>query len=108
MYSFVRALAKVLDELGGTINTGVTVEEILFLYGKAIGIKTAKGIEKGDIVVCNADFPYAMKNLVKDECYKDKYTDKKISEMKYTCSTFIIYLGLRKKYTYPARHGMQI
>lgn len=98
MYSFVKALKKVIDELGGTITTGITVEEILFLKGKAIGVKTSKGIEKGDIVVCNADFPYAMKNLVKDEYYKDKYTDKKISEMKYTCSTFIIYLGLRKKY----------
>ena len=63
---------------------------------KAIGVKTSKGIEKADIIVCNADFPYAMKNLVKDENYKDKYTDKKLSEMKYSCSTFIIYLRPKK------------
>jgi phytoene desaturase len=108
MYSFVKALANVINELGGTIKTGVTVEEILFLKGKAIGIKTSKGIEKGDIVVCDADFPYAMKKLVKDEYYKDKYTDKKISEMKYTCSTFIIYLGLRKKYPELAVHNIYL
>jgi len=108
MYSFIKALTKVIDELGGTITTGVTVEEILFLKGKAIGVKTSKGIEKGDIIVCNADFPYAMKNLVKDEYYKDKYTDKKISEMKYTCSTFIIYLGLREKYPELAVHNIYL
>lgn len=108
MYSFIKALAKVIDELGGSIKTGTTVEEILFLKGKAIGVKTSKGIEKGDIVVCNADFPYAMKNLVKDEYYKDKYTDKKIGEMKYTCSTFIIYLGLRKKYHQLAVHNIYL
>ena len=108
MYSFINALAKVIDELGGSIMKGVTVEEILFLKGKAIGVKTSKGIIKGDIVICNADFPYAMKNLVKDEYYKDKYTDKKISEMKYSCSTFIIYLGLRKKYPQLAVHNIYL
>lgn len=108
MYSFIKALTKVINELGGTITTGVTVEEIVFLKGKAIGVKTSKGIEKGDIVVCNADFPYAMKNLVKDEYCKDKYTDKKISEMKYTCSTFIVYLGLRKKYPQLAVHNIYL
>jgi phytoene desaturase len=108
MYSFIKALAKVIDELGGIITTGVTVEEILFSKGKAIGVKTSKGIEKGDIVVCNADFPYVMKNLIKDEYYKDKYTDKKISEMKYSCSTFITYLGLRKKYPQLAVHNIYL
>lgn len=108
MYSFIKALTKVIDELGGTITTGVTVEEILFFKDKAIGVKTSKGIEKGDIVVCNADFPYTMKNLVKDEYYKDKYTDKKITEMKYSCSTFIVYLGLGKKYPQLAVHNIYL
>lgn len=108
MYSFINALSKLISEFGGTINTGVNVEEILFADDKAIGIKTSKGIETGDLVVCNADFPYAMKNLVKDENYKNKYTDKKLSEMKYTCSTFIIYLGLRKKYPQLAVHNIYL
>ena len=108
MYSFVTALSKLILEFGGTINTGVTVEEFLFLKDKAIGVKTSKGIKKSDIVVCNADFPYAMKSLVKDEYYKDKYTDKKLSEMKYSCSTFIIYLGLRKKYSELSVHNIYL
>lgn len=104
MYSFINALSKLIYEFGGTIITEETVDEILFSKDRAIGIKTSKGIEKADIVVCNADFPYTMKNLIKDEYYKDKYNDKKLSEMKYSCSTFIIYLGLRKKYPQLAVH----
>ncbi|MBU3161341.1 phytoene desaturase [Clostridium frigoris] len=108
MYSFVNALSKLILEFGGTIKTEVAVEEIIFLKGKAIGVKTSQGIKKADIVVCNVDFPYAIKNLVKDEYYKDKYTDKKLSEMKYSCSTFIIYLGLRKKYPQLSVHNIYL
>jgi len=108
MYSFVNALSKLIYEFGGKINTKVNVEEILFLEDKAIGIKTDKGIEKADIVVCNADFPYAIKNLIKKEYYKDNYTDKKLYELKYSCSTFIIYLGLKKEYPQLAVHNIYL
>ncbi len=108
MYSFVNVLAKLISEFGGTIKTDVTVEEILFSQNKAVGIKTNNGIEKADIIVSNADFPYTMKNLIKDDCYKDKYTDKKLSKMKYSCSTFIIYLGLKKRYPQLAVHNIYL
>ena len=108
MYSFINALSTLINEFGGTIKTGVTVEEIVFSKDKAIGVKTSNGIEKADIIVCNADFPYAMKNLVKDAHYKDKYTDKKLSEMKYSCSTFILYLGLKKKYPQLRVHNIYL
>jgi len=108
MYSFISALSKLIYESGGIIKTGVNVEEILFSKDKAIGVKTSKGIEKADVVVCNADFPYAMKSLVKDEYYKDKYTDKKLSELKYSCSTFILYLGLTKRYPQLSVHNIYL
>ena len=49
-----------------------------------------------------------MKNLVKDENYKDKYTDEQLSEMKYSCSTFILYLGLRKRYPELSVHNIYL
>jgi len=108
MYSFINALSKLINEYGGIIRTGINVEEILFSKDKVVGVKTSKGVEKSDIVVCNADFPYAMKNLVKDKYYKNKYTNKKLSEMKYSCSTLIIYLGLRKKYPQISVHNIYL
>ena len=108
MYSFIDALSKLIIEFGGIIKNEVTVDEIIFSEDKCVGIKTSQGIKKADIIVCNADFPYVMKSLVKDEYYKDKYTDKKLSEMKYSCSTFIIYLGLKKKYPQLSVHNIYL
>lgn len=108
IYSFVNAISQLIAEFGGIIKTGLSVEEIIFSEDKAIGIKTSKGIENADIIVCNADFPYAMKDLIKNEYYKGDYTDKKLSELKYSCSTFIVYLGLRKKYTQLSVHNIYL
>ena len=62
--------------------------------------------EKGDIIICNADFPYAVTELIKDKKDKGKYDDEKISKMKYSCSTFIMYLGLKKKYPQLQVHNL--
>ncbi len=108
MYSFINALSKIIYELGGNIITEEPVDEILFLNEKAIGVKSSRGIENADIIICNADFPYSMKNLIKNEFYKDDYTDKKLAKMKYSCSTFIIYLGLKKSYPQLAVHNIYL
>lgn len=106
MYSYIKALEKLILELGGTIETGVNVEEILISKGKAVGVKTNSKEEYGDIIICNADFPYAMNELIKDNQYKGKYTPKKIAKKKHSCSTFIMYLGLKKKYPQLHVHNM--
>ena len=43
-------------------------------HGRATGIALGKETINADYIVCNADFPYAMKNLVKDEKAKGKYS----------------------------------
>jgi len=50
-----------------------------------------------DDVVINADFAYAMTHLV-DPKHLKKYTPAKLEKKQYSCSTFMIYLGLKKKY----------
>jgi len=98
MYSYIKAIEKLIYELGGVIERKTNVEEILITDGIATGIKTSEKTEKADIIVCNADFPYAVKELIKEKKDKGKYQDNKLSKMKYSCSTFIMYLGLKKKY----------
>jgi len=98
MYTMASAMERLFKELGGTIHTNAPVDEILIKNQKAYGIRV-KGEEiLADYVMCNADFPYAMKHLVKDEQSKGKYTDKKIDRMKYSCSCFVMYLGMDRKY----------
>ena len=106
MYSYIRSLEKLIYELGGIIETKTNIEEIIISDGVATGIKTSLKTESADIVICNADFPYAVKELIKNKKDKGKYQDEKLSKMKYSCSTFIMYLGLKKKYPQLQVHNL--
>src|SRR5699024_10993510 len=98
MYTMASSLERLFLELGGKVHYNTPVEEIVIENRVAKGIQVAGEFIESDYVMCNADFPYAMKNLVKDVPSKGKYTDKKIDNMKYSCSCFLMYLGMDKKY----------
>lgn len=97
MYTMANAMERLFKELGGNVYLNSEVDEIIFKDKKAIGIRLNGKEIYADYIVCNADFPYAMKNLVKDKEVKGKYTDEKIDKMKYSCSCFLMYLGIDKK-----------
>ncbi|WP_100012258.1 phytoene desaturase family protein [Lentibacillus sediminis] len=98
MYTMVTAMERLFQELGGKIYYNMNVEEIRIQDGTAKGILVNDKEVDADFVVCNSDFPFAMKHLVKNEKAKGKYTDKKIDSMKYSCSCFLMYLGMDRKY----------
>ncbi|MGG3916052.1 phytoene desaturase family protein [Rossellomorea vietnamensis] len=98
MYTMALAMERLFKELGGTVHYGKDVEEISIHNRKADGIIVDGKKIPADYVVCNADFPYAMKHLVKDKASKGKFTDKKIDSMNYSCSCFLMYLGMDRKY----------
>lgn len=109
MYSFVKALENVIYSLGGEIITNYNVNEILISDGKAAGIKGENNAAVyGDVIISDVDFPYTMESLIKDDVYKGKYTSDKLDNMKYSCSTFIIYLGLKKKYPQLSVHNLYL
>ena len=90
-------MAKVSKELGAQIHLDEGVEELLFEGKRIVGIRTKTGEHRADAVVMNADFAHAMTNLVPDKRRK-RWTDKKLAKKKYSCSTYMLYLGLDKKY----------
>ncbi|ACL69290.1 Phytoene dehydrogenase C terminal region [Halothermothrix orenii H 168] len=45
----------------------------------------------------NADFAWGLQNLIPDQ-KRQKYNNQKLEGKKYSCSTFMLYLGLDKKY----------
>ena len=62
-------------------------------------------LESGDVIhadetVLNADFGYAMEHLVPKGVLK-KYRPEKLRNMDFSCSTFMLYLGLDKVYDLP-------
>ena len=104
MYSMAKGMARLFEELGGKIHYNCAVDEILVSQGQARGVRIGKQDLFADYVVSNADFPYTMKYLVKDESAKGKYTDEKIDSMDYSCSCLIFYWGMAKKFEQVETH----
>jgi len=97
MYAYVKALEKLMKELEIPVYTNQMVEEIIVENKEVKGIMVNQSRIEADIVLCNADFPYAMKNLIKDEKVRSPYTNSKIDNMDYACSCFMLYLGIDHK-----------
>jgi len=95
------AMAQVIEEQGGSVHTSSPVQSLL-LDGRTVkGVRLASGEEVwADEVVINADFAHAMSKLVPDGILK-KYRRDKLPKKDYSCSTFMLYLGLDKRYELP-------
>ncbi|MCI5774957.1 MAG: phytoene desaturase family protein [Aerococcus sp.] len=106
MYTMAKGLERLFKELGGTVHYHTTVDEILISDKRATGIRIGDQRIAADAVVCDADFPYAMKHLIPNETDRGKYTDRKLDKMEYSCSCLVFYFGLDKKYDAGALHNI--
>ncbi len=101
VHMICESMARVAREDGARIHLGSPVKQILHAKGRSSGIELADGtIVDADHVIMNADFAHGMLSLFGEEA-GHKYTKKVIDGKKYSCSTFMIYLGLSKKYDIP-------
>ena len=87
------AMASVASDLGVKIRLSEPVESLLFEGRRAVGVRTARGDIRHDAVVVNADFADAMTKLVPDRLRR-RWSDRRIAAKKFSCSTFMLYLGL--------------
>ncbi len=95
------AMAKVFAEEGGELRLSTPVDQILFSGKSATGVKLTSGEEiKADHVIMNADYANAM-HTVMNGFGKSK---KKLEGKKYSCSTFMLYLGLDTLYEEEPHH----
>jgi phytoene desaturase len=95
------AMAKIIQENGGKIHCSTPVKEVIVESGVAKGVLLENGKKVfSDSLIINADFAHAMTNIVKKEDRK-KYTDEDLDGRDYSCSTFMLYLGVGKKYDIP-------
>ncbi len=92
------AFAKVAQEEGARIHTSCAVARVLVKNGNTTGVELENGEQLAfDEVVINADFGHAMSTLFKHEAL-GKYKAASLRERDYSCSTFMLYLGLDRAY----------
>jgi phytoene desaturase len=98
--SLTRALASVATRLGVEIHVNEPVQEIITSGRKAIGVRTQSGSHRAAAVVVNADFARAMERLLPDRS-RPTWTNAKLASKKYSCSTFMMYLGVEGRFDLP-------
>jgi phytoene desaturase len=100
-------MAEVATRLGAKIRLSEAVEAIDFAGRRATGVRTSRRHYPADALVINADFARAMKRLVPDSL-RSRWTDASISRKRFSCSTFMLYLGIEGCYDKVPHHTVYI
>jgi len=98
MHAVAQALARLFQELGGTLLLSTEAQQIVARNGQAVAVRTQAGEISADIVVSNADYLHTVTQL-----YPKPYRVGRLRErmVQYSMSAFLLYLGLKR--TYPDR-----
>ncbi len=95
-----RALAKGMqrcaEDLGVVFRFGCPVAQVTVEGGRATGVVLEGGERlEADAVVINADLPYAATNLIDPKVREGtRLSNPRLERSAYSCSTFMLYLGL--------------
>ena len=99
------AMARVAERLGVDIQLNSPVDRITFAGRRAVGVEVGGQHIPADSVVLNADFAHSVPKLVPNSIRK-AWSDQKIEKSRYSCSTFMVYLGIEGIYPELSHHNV--
>ena len=93
-----QAMAQAAQEMGATIHTNCGVKKLVTANREVTGVMLENGdYIQADEVVVNGDFGHVMTKMVEPGVLK-KYTPEKLEKKPLSCSTFMLYLGVNKRF----------
>lgn len=96
-------MACLARQMGVEIALGEDVTGLCFEGRRVVGVRTTHGEYGCDALVLNADFARAMTRLVPDRLRR-RWTDRKLARKRFSCSTFMLYLGVEGRCDDVAHH----
>ncbi len=103
MYAIPLALERVCRELGVALHYQQPVKRVVVENGRAVGVELSSGeVKRADVVLCNADLPWAMKHLLPEEPGAIAAMEKK----RFTSSGYMLYLGMKRRYDELLHHNV--
>jgi phytoene desaturase len=98
------AMAAVAREYGAQIHTATPVRRVLTRGRRAVGVELQDGDKIScDDVVINADFGHAATTLFEPGQLR-RYSQESLRKKNWSCSTFMMYLGLDRAYPEASHH----
>jgi len=101
------AMARLAQDMGVEIRYEEPVESLEFAGRRITAVHTPCGRYAADATVVNADFARSMTRLVPDRLRR-RWSDRKISSRRFSCSTFMLYLGIDGCYDDVAHHNIYL
>lgn len=95
MYTMAQAMERLFYEQGGKIEFNTSVDEVLVEAKKVKGIRIGDVQVEYDIVLSTVDFPHALKEMLPEVVGKGKYRRNNVANLAYSCSCFMLYLGVK-------------
>jgi len=86
-------MARIATDMGVEIRYEEPVEGVEFEGRRLRAVRTSRGTYPADATVINADFARTMTRLVPDRLRR-RWSDRKIAASRFSCSTFMLYLGI--------------
>lgn len=103
--ALMRAMADVLEELGGRVECASPVTALEFSGRRVTGVRIAadqgERAARFDHVVVNADAAAALQRFVPNDLRPTTWKDQAIERKRYSCSTYMLYLGLEGQVELP-------
>jgi phytoene desaturase len=100
-------MADVAAEMGVDVRLDEPVTALDFDGRRVRSVTTAEGRYDADAIVIGADFAAAMQRLVPDRLRR-RWSDRKLSQKRFSCSTFMLYLGIDGLYEELPHHNIHI
>ena len=106
--ALAQAIAKAIQDLGGKIHLDTPVAQVLVRNQSASGVLLQAGETiEADAVVVNADFAQAVQTIIPEKS-RGKYSRDYFAKKQFSCSTFMLYLGLDCCYDQLPHHQIHL
>ncbi|MEL6108379.1 MAG: phytoene desaturase family protein, partial [Planctomycetota bacterium] len=97
----------IAEELGVKFRYDEPVTEVKMEGRRVVGLTTEQGTYDADAFVVNADFADWMTRVVPN-AKRRRWTDESIEKKRFSCSTFMLYLGVEGVYEQLPHHSIHI
>jgi len=101
------AMARIAADMGVEIHYGEPVEAFDFTGRRITGVRTRRASYAADVTVVNADFARTMTRLVPDRLRR-RWSDRRIAAKRFSCSTFMLYLGIEGRHEDVPHHSIYL